>query len=212
MKPRNNSHHNNPNIFGELNLKITFDILVFSITVSAIATILHALIPKDYRDTLAFAATTFATSAGSLGAFYAYKNLSQSANSQMTDRTLSYLHRWNDPQYIPLREASRKIFEQMRLEPPDQQDTFLKDYLEAHPEEKQKVITILNFLTEMSLCIEEEMVDENFLKKYFQVIVQDYCEDFHAFINQRRGNKHNKDVYKALIDLHERWKVTKNHR
>jgi hypothetical protein len=211
MKPRTNSHHNNHNIFGELNLKITFDILVFSIAISAIATILHGLIPKDYRDTLTFAATTFATSAGALGAFYAYKNLSQSTNSKMIDRTSLYFHRWNDPQYIPLREASSKIFEQMRQHPPEEKDTFLIEYFEAHPEEKQKVITILNFLTEMSLYIEKGYVDEDFLKSYFQLIVEDYCEEFHALINQRRGYRHNKDIYKRLIDINERWKLTKNH-
>lgn len=125
MKPRNNSHHNNPNRFGEFNLKITFNILVFSIVVSTFATILHALIPKDYKDTLTFAATTFATSAGAVGAFYAYRNLSQSTNSKVIDRSLSYLHRWNDAQYIPLREASLKIFEQIRKYPLSNKINFL---------------------------------------------------------------------------------------
>lgn len=207
MKPYHNSNHKNPNIFGELNLKITFNIFVFSIFVSTIVTVVHALIPKDYKDALTFAATTFATSAGGLGAFYAYRNLSQSTNSKAIDRSLLYLQRWNDAQYVPLREASLKIFEQIRKQPPEQQDKFLIDYFETNPLEKQKIITILNFLTEMALCIEYEIVDEIFLKRYFKAIVQDYCEDFHAFINQRRGNGHNKEVYKSLIELYERWRI-----
>ena len=120
---------------------------------------------------------------------------------------LLYLQRWNDPQYVPLREASLKIFEQIWKQLPEQQDTFLIDYFETNPLEKQKIITILNFLTEIALCIEYEIVDEIFLKRYFKAIVQDYCEDLHAFINQRRGNGHNKEVYKSLIELHERWRT-----
>lgn len=62
----------------------------------------------------------------------------------------------------------------------------------------------------MALCVEDEIVDERFLKRYFKAIVQDYCEDFHAFISQRRGNGHNKEVYKALIELNERWRNNEN--
>jgi Domain of unknown function (DUF4760) len=207
MKPHNNLNHRNHNIFGELSFKITFDIFVISLVVSFIATIVHALIPNDYKNTLTFAATTFATSVGGLGAFYAYRNLSQSANSKLVDRTLLYLQRWNEAQYIPLREASLKIFEQIRKQSPELQARFLIEYFETNPADKQKIITILNFLTEMALCIEEGFVDEKILKKYFKTIVQDYCEDLHEFINQRRGNGHGKDVYKALIDLYEKWRV-----
>lgn len=207
MKPHHNSRHNNLNIFGELNLKITFNILVFSIVVSTFATILHALIPEKYKDTLTFAATTFATSAGALGAFYAYRSLSQNTNSKVMDRSLLYLQRWNDAQYIPLREASLKIFEEIRRQLPEQQEVFLTDYFEKNPVDKQKIITILNFLTEMALCIEEGIVSERFLKKYFKVIVHDYYECFYGFIIQRRANGHSnsKEIYRALIELYRAW-------
>lgn len=207
MKTNHHYNHKNPNVFGELNLKITLNIFVFSIVVSSIATVVHALIPKDYKDTLTFAATTFATSVGGLGTFYAYRNLRQSRNSKVIDRSLLYLQRWNDAQYLPLREASLKIFEKIRKLPPEEQDKFLIDYFETNLLEKQKVITILNFLTEMAVCIEYELLDEEFLKRYFTVIVQDYCDDFHALINQRRGNGYRKEVYKSLIELYERWRT-----
>lgn len=197
--------YKNFNGFGELNLKLTFNIVFFSVAVSVITATAYALVPKNHKDTLTFAVATFAMSAGGLGAFYAYKSLSHSANYQMVDRTLSYIQRWNDPIYLPLKETSVEIFRYIEQQPLDQQDQLLIEYFENNPKKKQRVIAILNFLTEVALSIEEEVVEEEILRNFFCQIVLDYCENFHAFINQRRGNRHNKDVYKALIELRDKW-------
>ncbi|NEP08796.1 MAG: DUF4760 domain-containing protein [Symploca sp. SIO2C1] len=58
----------------------------------------------------------------------------------------------------------------------------------------------------MAICIKEDIGDEEILKEAFEVIVIDYCDNFHSFINGRRGNHHHKKVYKSLIYLYEKWK------
>lgn len=197
-----------PNVFGEFNVIITFNILVISVLISAVITTAYGRIREEkHRQTLVFGVTAFATCVAGLGAFYAYTNLKESINHQITDKTMLYIQRWNDTSYIPLRATAKRIHEDMKKQPLEQQDGFLVEYFETHPEERQQVITILNFLTEMALCVEEELVDERLLRGFFESIVHDYCEDFHAFINQRRGNNHNRDRYRSLIRLSERWKT-----
>ncbi|NER21005.1 MAG: DUF4760 domain-containing protein [Symploca sp. SIO1C2] len=203
----NRNFTNNPNIFAEFNLKITFNIFVLSILVSALTTAIYVIVPEEYDETLTFSVTTFAMSAGGLAAFYAYKSITQNKDQKMYDRTLSYIQRWNSSEFLPLRKTVKEIFQAVKQEPSEKQDQVLMNCLSEDESKSLQVKTLLNFLTEMAMCIEKEMVDEEFLKTFFQQIVLDYCDNFNAFINQRINYKHNKKLYKALLELHDEWKI-----
>jgi len=198
-------NQNNPNIFGEINLKITLNILAVSFGVSLLITTAHNRVEEEQKKTLTFAVTTFATTAAGLGAFYAHKSLVQGQKYKLIDKTHSLIERWNDPEFIPFKVTAKKLVEKAKKEPLEQQDNWLVKYCNENIEEEIQIIAILNFLTEIALCIEEDFVDEGLLQKYFKTIVKDYCEDFHGLINHRRGNNHNQLRYKALIELKNKW-------
>ncbi|NES01373.1 MAG: DUF4760 domain-containing protein [Okeania sp. SIO2F4] len=70
--------------------------------------------------------------------------------------------------------------------------TYIQEAEENNNQEKiHKVTKILNFLVEISICIENRVADEKVLKSFFQGIVEDYCEKFDELIHSRReGNGH----------------------
>ncbi|NEP08797.1 MAG: hypothetical protein F6K14_00760 [Symploca sp. SIO2C1] len=140
MKPRKNL-----NKFAELSLRIPFDIVFVSLSLSVVATTVYAFVAKDPEDTLKLFVTILATSAGILAAFYTYKDIGQNKDYKATEITFSFIRRWNSQEYLNFRITAGKICKEVKEQHPDKQDIFLMDYLNSHLEEKLQVITLLNF-------------------------------------------------------------------
>ncbi|NEP02564.1 MAG: DUF4760 domain-containing protein [Symploca sp. SIO2E9] len=209
------------NSLGKLKVEIPFNLLAFIISVSFLLILSHFLIKSEtWRDSFTFSAAVLSAAGTVIGAYYAYQSIKQAlkisaANAKqglltkeekIIDRTIHYIHLWNDPQYAALREAMRKICDVIRAEPPETQDKFVFDYFESHPHEEQQVITVFNFLTEIAIYIEAGYINEELAWQFYDTIIKEYCEYFAAFISQRRNRGgNNKNKYQVLLDLHKKW-------
>ena len=70
---------------------------------------------------------------------------------------------------------------------------------------RYKATKILNFLVEIAVCIEKEIADEDVLKSFFEVIVDDYCDKFDDLIHSRREGNGHRERYKKLVELNNKW-------
>lgn len=219
-----------PDQFAQFNLKLSLTIGSTLVAVSLGLTGLH-FAKKEYRETLTFLVTALATSAAGASAVYALRSIKQSAEfqeldrqqriaaqelerqqskeSQLIDRTLLYIARWNDPQYWPVRKTAQELRQLKNEQPANSQEQFVMNYLHQNPGVKQDIINLLNFLEEMATCSKNGIIKEELLYDYYRFIVIDFCETFHYLIKQRRDEKNNGKIFEALTDLSAKWKNSK---
>lgn len=198
-------YQGDPDKFQQVNISLTLRIGLISFLLSIFLTLVHA-VKKEYRETLTFLVTALATSAGGTSAFYALRSIQQNVESQVIDRTLVYITRWNDPEYLPVRKTAAEIYHLISGKSVVDQEKILTDYLDQNPDKKQDITNVLNFLEEMAICIEKGIIKEDLIYNFYRYIVLTYCETFAVFITQNRRMKNNSSLYKGLTDLDEKWK------
>ena len=158
---------------------------------------------KKLKDSLQFGTAAIAAVAGITGAAYVANQLKHSVVSSKTDRTLKYIERWNNPDFD--KKAVLALFRETKELGPTEKQKIISDKLENDDELRSELISILNFLEEMSLSIHENLTDERVLRNFFRGIVFDYVETFRCWIKARRERVDNSNLYKQLMDLYERW-------
>lgn len=205
-----------PDKYGQFTIKLSLRVGVSLFLISLGLTGIHAL-KKEYRETLTFLVTALATSAGAASAVYALRGIEQSAvaqeldrqqnkEAQLIDRTLPYIARWNDPQYWQARKTASEFNLLRNNQIINNEEQFLKDYLHKNTDAKQELLNILNFLEEVSLGLQKGIFKEDLLYDYYRGIICDFCKTFHYLIKQRREEKNNQKIFKALTDLYEKWR------
>ncbi|MCG8364477.1 MAG: hypothetical protein MJA27_14250 [Pseudanabaenales cyanobacterium] len=141
-----------------LTLSITFISFLIAFTLTGI---FHYLNEKD-RATFNFFAVTLGISITGTSAFHAYRNIKQSlenqaldrklsSENQLIDRTLLYITRWNDPQYLAIQKTANDIYHELHSKPVNEQAKFLIDYLEQNPDKRKDITNALNFPEEMAI-------------------------------------------------------------
>ncbi len=185
---------------------------------------------KNHKEALNFAATALTTSIAGVTAFYALQGLKQNTAVQQSlkdleeksqqeareqqekdrkiDRTLMYIMRWNDLQYARLKKSVVEVHDEINngYFTPLEKEEKLKKYLEEYPQKIQDITNILNFLEAMSICIQEDVVDEELLHKFYRFIVIRYWRTFEPFVSNRRKKMDNPKIYEGLENLYYRWK------
>jgi hypothetical protein len=205
-----------PAQLGQVRFLNVFKKFFLSILNSLILTIIYAFIGEKYKDNFTFAVTTLAASAIFIIAFYEYKSIKQSAESQelyrkqeadaqVIDRTLSYVRRWNELDLLSFRRVATEVHDLINQQPTDTQEKFLIDYLESNSNQTQDITNLLNFLEEMSICVEEKIVREDLLVKFYRGIVITFCKTFYVYIEHRRQKQQNDKIYRYLTNLCEKW-------
>lgn len=205
-----------PDKYGQFTIKLSLRVGVSLFLFSLVLTGIHAL-KKEHRETLTFLVTALATSAGAASAVYALRSIKQSAaaqeldrqqnkEAQLIDRTLPYIARWNDPQYWAARKTASEFNLLKNNQIINNEEQFLKDYLHKNTDAKQELLNILNFLEEVALGLQKGILKEDLLYDYYRGIICDFCKTFHYLIKQRREEKNNQKIFKALTDLYEKWR------
>ncbi|MCG8364478.1 MAG: DUF4760 domain-containing protein [Pseudanabaenales cyanobacterium] len=128
-----------------------------------------------------------------------------SSENQLIDRTLIYITRWNNPQFLAIQKTANDIYHRIHSQPVNQQAKFLIDYLEQNPDKRQNITNALNFLEEMAICSQKGIIKEDLIYSFYRSIVITYYETFSVYIEQRRKERNNPNLYRCLADLCEKW-------
>lgn len=71
---------------------------------------------------------------------------------------------------------------------------------------RKSLICIFNYFESMSVAVNEDIMDEAFMKKYFRNIFYAFYDDYINFIKERRENKKNEEIWIEFTTLVEKWK------
>jgi hypothetical protein len=192
--------------FIHLSLTLTAGVALTT-SVLAVALIAWYGTSSKSRATLNFAVTTFATVAGVTSAVYALRGIKLNLDDKKIDRSLTYIQRWNDPAYFQLKNTAAEIYHQIQKKSTSvERRQFIIEQVYGEPQKKQEISNLLNFLEEMSLCIENGLLDEKLMFEYYRYIVITYCNTFQEFIDISREDKRSQKLYIGLTNLRDRWK------
>ena len=70
--------------------------------------------------------------------------------------------------------------------------------------------TTLNFLEKVALLVEDDLVEEEIIKKFFRGIVIDMHNLFRIWIEQLRRSRNNDKIYEYLTKLYKNWNNNNN--
>ena len=122
---------------------------------------------------------------------------------------MRYIVRWNALQYARLKKSVAEVHDEInngRFNPLEMEEK-LKEYLDTYPQRIQDITNVLNFLEEISLCIQENIVDEKILYKFYRFIVIRYWNTFEPFVRNRRKKMDNQNIYNGLEKLCLQWSL-----
>lgn len=197
-----------------------------SIAFSTFAIILFGFNWVD-RDIIRFAVSTVAAAAGITSAFYVGEGIRRNLDYRKEDldakkadfdaqraarkaeRAMAYISAWTHPSFAEIRKAGREIRARLDKAPKGKETQIIKQALDEDHNLEQDIVTILNFLEEIALSVESELVDEKIIRGYFSLIINRYCDVLGLWIAEER--KHRSDeLYSSLLRLHARWKTGHN--
>lgn len=121
------------------------------------------------------------------------------------DRSVSYVQRWNSPSFS--KQEVLRLVRGCMSQKHNMRENFISQSLENDDALKAELVSILNFLEEMSLLIHHKLVDESLLQDFFRGIVIVYVTTFYSWIQVRRKLASNDRLYERLTNLYESWCV-----
>jgi hypothetical protein len=214
-------HQGNPSKLFSFNIAVTLTVGFVSLVSSAILILGYAL-TKDNdtknKNLLTFAVATLSASATITGTFYVGQSIKQSAESQeidrklaiesqKIDRTLLYIQRWNDSHYSSFKKLAYQIHLLIDNKPDNQKEKIVREEIEKDADLRMEVTEFLNFLEEMALCVNRELIIEEVSRDFYRSIVIQYYNIFGVWIAQLRTHKKEDKLYKELTALFEKWKA-----
>lgn len=202
------------NDIDKYNLKfyITFSVWVTAFIIAGALTGFYYFIEEETkRDVFNFGTTAFGVSIASASAVHVYRDLKKTAERQdreikaqryeeRLNRTISYISRWNSPEYSAIRSTIGKTLKEI-------DNNELVRHLKANPKESQDFVTILNFLEEVSYLICKGFVEEKILKEFYHGIIRTTYLKLFLFIDSRRREADNEKLYVYLETLYDAWKT-----
>lgn len=198
----------NPGQLFRINIAITLIVGLISLLSSGIliATYILNKSNESNKSILNFVVATLSATATITGTFYVGQSIKQSAESQQIDRALLYIQRWNDSHSSSLRKLAYQIHLLIKDQHQSQKGKIVREEIEKNPDLRMEVTEVLNFLEEMALCINKDIIKEDLALGFYRSIVLEYCDIFGVWIGQLRNETQNDKIYKNLTDLYGKWK------
>jgi len=196
----------NPGNLGKINLTIPITVGCLGLIISIGFTLVFHSSTEEQKKTLNFLTTVLGTSAGVTSAFYVGQSIKLNAESKRLDITTSYISRWSDPAFDPVRKAAYKINEMLDVSQPNRNSDIIQKALDADLDLKLNLLDALNFLEEMALCVRLGIINEKTAYEFYRSIVQTYCSTFNIWITRLRHDKKNDMLFKNLTDLCDEWR------
>ncbi|MEM9446738.1 MAG: DUF4760 domain-containing protein [Verrucomicrobiota bacterium] len=180
----------------ELELK---EVLQPSVGIFAIAACVLSISYVGYELASISDALTFIGSALAAGTLE--KTIVASTLEEKNNRALSYISRWSAGNLPKSRPTQILTAAFNRLEGKEE---YVKKELEDD-ETRWAVVEVLSFLEEMALVVNRGFVDEGIIRGYYEGIVEDYLTVFLSWIERRRVDHRNPNLYLELTNLYRGW-------
>lgn len=209
------SNTKNPLEVLSFSLKSSINIGFIALTSSAFAIAIFIAMP-EHRNTIIFACSVVAASATVASTFYIGRGLRLTIESEEKTRTLEFIRRWNSSEYFYAKRHLRSILKPVENSPYKEKFRAVDTHLNNGPENlneqsnrhnfHQNIVDILNFLEEICLSIESKFVDEEILKKYFKGILINNYDLLNPWIQRRRQETNDPELYIYLEDTCRKWR------
>lgn len=197
-----------------------FDVSVrFPVTVTwvigglvAALTVIYGIVTWDLSDTLVFFGASLVAGGTLLSAFYTGRTLNHMLVQQekvelrqtaldtqgRKMRTMDYGARWNAPPMHYNREACRKVFE-LRGRP-------AAEVSAALDADKPNVVQVMNFLEELAIARENDLIDEEMIRAQFAGIVTGVWQIMQPWVNDLRAARGRPQIGEKLEALARAWR------
>ena len=94
----------------------------------------------------------------------------------------------------------------------DDIDAFMREFnKDINFEYRRSLICILNYFESMSVAVSEDLMDELFMKKFFRNIFFEFYNVYFLFIEARRKEKNDHEIWLEFTTLVQRWKNLVNY-
>jgi hypothetical protein len=217
----------NPDSLGQLKLQWTVSCAALLILLGVGTTFAFSKVKnEEVRAIYNFGSSVTTAVATGISAFYLFQSirhntlvnqkgieqaneLNEERNREIVlNRTLSYISRWNSTEYMTAKKVATEAKEQVEGRPltDKQKEDILDQYINSTPRRKQEIAHIFNFLEELCIALNRNLIDEELIKDFFRSIVASYCTLFSIYIAKRRRSTGNDQLYKALTDVAASWK------
>lgn len=161
---------------------------------------------KVVDETLAtFSVAVTGAAAAVTSAFYVGSAIQKNSLSRKEDRAIQLVSVWNGEYYSTLRRLTlRPMRSLLRDKSIKVQDRLIEDHLEKNPEVEEQIVTILNFLEQVAMCVNGDLVDEEIIQSYFGYIIPRLAQIFSGWIYSRQRERSN-TLYEEFQILGKRW-------
>jgi hypothetical protein len=149
---------------------------------------------KDNRETIAFGATVV----GAAFALYTYMRGIDESRAQVSHHLIE---RWTSPDMVPMRAVLMDILEK-RLDP----STLVRANKDLY-DKRNSVVSILNFLEEVSIAVHRKAASEGRLRDFYGAIVRNSHDQLMVWIDTERDLDGNDKYYIEFEKLAIRWKL-----
>jgi Domain of unknown function (DUF4760) len=195
-----------PGNLAEINIRIPIRIGFVGLVISiAMALTFHNLGSEseklNHRRTLEFFAAVLGTSAGITSAFYVGQGIELNARSKKIDRTVAFISRWSDPAFDPIRRAGHEIAGKLSGIAEDRHPDIIQSALDGDLDLKLRVLDALNFLEDVALCVQLEIIDPDVTAEFYRSIMYRYNSTFGLWIERLRREQKNMLLFCHLTDL-----------
>lgn len=195
----NSSAKKNAKTDFELTSKKQIEMLSICLMTSGTLTVIYSKINESQRYLFDFLVAVFVASFLVYIAIYAYRGF---ITSIKINRTIDYISRWNHPDYSTMRATIRNVLKELE----SNRSKTLVGYLKENSEEEQDIVTILNFLEEVSCLIRDEIIDKDTMEKFYRGIIIRVYKQLSRYIESSRDERDNPKLYEHLEWLSIEWK------
>ena len=136
-----------------------------------------------------------------------YMQLLLSKRTEFKDlrkESIRFISQWNSPELVKvsMNVLNYETIKKLRRMKEDDEIVKLENY--------QDIITILNFMEEMALYIDNRLVNERILRKYFSQIVFEIYKTLEIYIEILRDERRNPTLYRQFEKLVNIWMFSNN--
>jgi hypothetical protein len=156
----------------------------------------------------------FTLTAGSIitGIFYSILNYEHNHRKSKDDAKFSRLHasfnvscEWSKPTMVENLKITKKLHNQHKHLCDENRAKDFFEILEKDEEARSALVSILNYLELLAVGIEEGILDETMIKKYFKTMFYRYLSNYGFYIDYRRKIYNNPTAWEYFTAMATKW-------